>query len=94
MRLCVCVHESLVFVMKLGCEDEGCILEMVYEKLAPYHVTESYLARSQVLTWKRALRSLPGFSPIISLSDNEEERVVLNVRCVCCPSALAAAHME
>jgi len=60
--------------MKLQCEDEGCILEMVCGKLAPCHVTESYLATSQVLAWKHALRSLPGCSPIISLSGDEEEK--------------------
>lgn len=67
------VCESSVFTMKLDCEDGGCVLEMLCGKLAPCYVTENYLATSQVLTWKRALRSLPGFSSIISLSDNEEE---------------------
>lgn len=62
--------------MKPDCEDGGRVLEMVCGKLAPCHVTESYLAASQVLTWKHALRSLPGFSPVISLGDNEEERVI------------------
>lgn len=70
----VCARGSSLFTMKLDCEDEGCVLEMVCGKLAPCHVTESYLATSQVLTWKHALRSLPGFSPMISLSGNEEEK--------------------
>lgn len=68
------VCESSVFMMKLGCEDGGCVLEMLCGKLAPCYVTENHLATSQVLTWKHALRSLPGFSSIISLSDNEEEK--------------------
>lgn len=70
----VCARGSSLLVMKLDCEDEGCVPEMVCGKLAPHHVTESYLATSQVLTWKHALRSLLGFFPIISLSGNEEEK--------------------
>lgn len=68
------VCESSVFMMKLDCEDGGCVLEMFCGKLALCYVIENYLATSQVLTWKRALRSLPGTSSIISLSDNEEEK--------------------
>lgn len=68
---------SSVFGMKLDCEDGECVLEMVCGKLALCHVTESYLAASQVLTWKHALRSLPGFSPVISPGDNEEKERVM-----------------
>lgn len=73
----VCVHKSLVFVMKLNCEDGECVLEMVCGKLAPCHVTERYLAHPRSwlgnTSWGVFL-AFPQLFPSVIKKKKKEER--------------------